>query len=46
MNAELEKLPSERRARTRSAEDIPADACSLSVSLDGVMIPLTQGEDA
>ena len=45
MNAELEKLPSERRARIRSAEDIPADARSLSVSLDGVMVPLTQGED-
>ena len=45
MNAELEKLPSERRTRIRSAEDIPADACSLSVSLDGVMVPLTQGED-
>ena len=46
MNAELEKLPSERRTRIRSAEDIPADARSLSVSLDGVMVSLTQGEDA
>ena len=45
MNKELEKLPSERRTRIRSAEDIPADARSVSVSLDGVMVPLMKGED-
>ncbi len=45
MNADLEALPSGRRTRIRSAEDIPADARSSSVSLDGVMVPLTKGED-
>ena len=45
MNADLEKLPSEQRARIRSAEDIPAGARSVSVSLDGVMLPLMKGED-
>ena len=45
MNEELEKLPSEQRTRIRSAEDIPADTRSVSVSLDGVMVPLMKGED-
>ena len=45
MKADLEALPSGRMTRIRSAEDIPADARSLSVSLDGVMVPLMKGED-
>ena len=45
MNADLEKLPSEQRTRIRSGADIPAGARSVSVSLDGVMMPLMKGED-
>ena len=45
MNEDLEKLSSEQRTRILSAEDIPADARSESVSLDGVMVPLMKGED-
>ena len=42
---DVSSFSSERRARIRFAEDMRADARSLSVSLDGVMVPLAQGED-
>ena len=35
---------SKQRTRIRSAEDIPADACSVSMSLEGVIVQLMKGE--
>ena len=44
MNTDLEKLSSKQRTRIRSAADIPADAYSVSVSLEGVIVQLMKGE--
>ena len=45
MHVQLEALSGEERALIRCAEDIPPDVHSMSVSLDGVMVPLMKGED-
>ena len=45
MHAELEALSGEEQALIRCADDIPHGVHSMSVSLDGVMAPLMQGED-
>lgn len=44
MNTDLEKLSSKQRTRIRSAADIPADACSVSVSLEGAIVQLMKDE--
>ena len=44
VNTDLEKLSSKQRTRIRSAADIPADACSVSVSLEGAIVQLMKDE--
>ena len=45
MYADLQALSDEERTLIRSADDIPHDVHSMSVSLDEVMMPMTKGED-
>ena len=45
MHERWESIASETLKSIRAAEDIPADAVTASVSLDGVMVALRAGED-